>query len=464
MLGAGVVAASLPETQSFGAKSTIECTETQPCGVEVSGTYFSNFASITANQNGTDLAVEFEIDTLAFPGLGFTATNVTIRFGESVEIVRTKDHDTSVTTYAEHIDLTGYDIPPGACLTFQAYVEVEDPLSQDDLSGESLDLPESVPMTVSPNGSSGYLTTHIGGDSDLAGDYDAWCVDIGTYIYYNTQYNAQVYSSFDDVVDLGAYVDFPENFDKVNWIINQGFVGQESTSGGYFTSCDVQRAIWTLIDSDLQPNCGTYSQDRINEILAGANADGDGFLPGCGQLVAVVLVPFTQSGTPAQIIVAQTLIVGEAAPCEVMQDSSIIQFCCCLDGDPGCTLTQGYWKTHADEGKPNKYDTTWESVGGSDARFYLSEMTYLEVMQAPSRKGNVYYILAQQYIAAKLNIAAGAWPVVGGAVLEAEAKFLVFTPDQVVDLPAEARADWINLAETLDDFNNGYLGVPHCDD
>lgn len=460
MLVAVSVSASLPSPAADSAKSSIDCTQTQPCSVEVSGSYYSNFATITAVQDGITLSVEFEIDTLAFPDLGFSSTNVTIRYGDTVEIVRTKDHNDPVALWAEQIDLSGYDIPPTSCLTFQASVEVEDPISVDELSSAELALPTSVPMTVSSNGTSGYLTANIEGDSILAGSFDAWCVDIDTTIFYGTDYIADVYSSFDGLEALSPYVDKPENLDKVNWIINQSFVGATAGDGQPFTSCDVQRAVWTLIDNNAMPSCGTTTPSHVTEILAGAAASGAGYVPGCGNFVAVVLVPRTIAGVDAQVIIAQSLVIGEAAPCRTTQDSAIIQFCCCLDGEAGCTRTQGYWKTHA-SGK--KYDETWDAVGGPDAEFFSSEMTYLEVMKAPSKNGNAYFILAQQYIAAKLNIAAGAWPIVGESVLAAEAKFLATTPDQAADLSQEERAVWIALATILDDYNNGELGAPHCD-
>ena len=69
----------------------------------------------------------------------------------------------------------------------------------------------------------------------------------------------------------------------------------------------------------------------------------------------------------------------------------------------GCTLTQGYWKTHSVLGPAKKADPTWALVGGPNATFFLSGQTWYQVFwTAP--KGNAYYILAHQYEAAKLNI------------------------------------------------------------
>jgi hypothetical protein len=43
--------------------------------------------------------------------------------------------------------------------------------------------------------------------------------------------------------------------------------------------------------------------------------------------------------------------------------------------ETGCTLTQGYWKTHA-AGK--KFDAGWNLVGGPDATFFASGATWIQ--------------------------------------------------------------------------------------
>lgn len=59
--------------------------------------------------------------------------------------------------------------------------------------------------------------------------------------------------------------------------------------------------------------------------------------------------------------------------------------------------SQGYWKTH-----PND----WPMGYSPDALFFASNRTWLQVLWTASR-GNMYYILAYQYIAAVLNVANG---------------------------------------------------------
>ena len=109
----------------------------------------------------------------------------------------------------------------------------------------------------------------------------------------NTCFDADVYSSY-ETLPSGVFEN-PDNFDLVNWIINQNFIGQESPSGqGIYTFGDVQWAIWELIDDENCVAC-TYIQGydviRAQEIVAAAIANGEGFVPSCDQYIAIILVP-----------------------------------------------------------------------------------------------------------------------------------------------------------------------------
>ena len=78
--------------------------------------------------------------------------------------------------------------------------------------------------------------------------------------------------------------------------------------------------------------------------------------------------------------------------------------------DGGCTLTQGYWKTHSTYGPASKPDATWNLLpggAGPNTVFFLSGASWYQVFwTAPA--GNAYYNLADQYMAARLNILDGA--------------------------------------------------------
>jgi len=131
----------------------------------------------------------------------------------------------------------------------------------------------------------------------------------------------------------------------------------------------------------------------------------------------------------------------------------------------GCTLTQGYWKTHSEYG-PAPYDETWAMLpDGADTVFFLSEQSYHEVMWTAPRRGNAYYILAHQYIAAELNVLNEAQipAEVLAAWDEATGLFELYTPEEIGSRQnRELRAQFLAIASMLDDYNNGLIGPGHC--
>lgn len=149
----------------------------------------------------------------------------------------------------------------------------------------------------------------------------------------------------------------------------------------------------------------------------------------------------------------------------------------------GCTYTQGFWRNHAGQERgrsgraaPNAwpYESSSEGDPAPDTEFFLSGDTWLEVLETPTR-GNGYYVLAHQYIAAALNLLkhdpAPLPESVQEAIELAEDFFQNYgvedggdrwDPDS--DLPGTS-STFSELAEILDSYNNGEMeGVTHCDD
>lgn len=132
--------------------------------------------------------------------------------------------------------------------------------------------------------------------------------------------------------------------------------------------------------------------------------------------------------------------------------------------DPGCTYTQGYWKTHSEFG-PAPYDATWAKLpNGASTVFYLSGQSYIAAFgTAPG--GNAYYNLAHQYMAAQLNLLNGADPsAIQSAFDAATTLFETYTPAQIGALKGAnaLRQQFLTLASTLDAYNNGVTGPGHC--
>jgi hypothetical protein len=131
----------------------------------------------------------------------------------------------------------------------------------------------------------------------------------------------------------------------------------------------------------------------------------------------------------------------------------------------GCTLTQGYWKTHSVLGPASKPDATWNLVGGPNATFFKSGQTWIQVFRT-SPSGNAYYNLAHQYMAAVLNTLNGAstTAAVNSALSWAKTFFGTYTPAQIAALKGSdpLRAQVLAAASTLGGYNEGSIGPGHC--
>ena len=140
-----------------------------------------------------------------------------------------------------------------------------------------------------------------------------------------------------------------------------------------------------------------------------------------------------------------------------------------LPGESNCTHTKAYWKTHA---KRKKKDPIWDELkpDGIKTKFFLSGKSYHKVMWTPPKKGNVYYILAHQYIATELNILSGADDSdIRGVFNEATVFFNTYTPKEVEKFnkkkdKKETRKYFLELAKILNKYNTGDIGPGHCDD
>ena len=163
----------------------------------------------------------------------------------------------------------------------------------------------------------------------------------------------------------------------------------------------------------------------------------------------------------------------------------------------GCTLTQGYWKTHSEFGPAPWNKDVWGQVMGTGASScgtpvgppsqrsdgdgagygasvvfndgfgdYTDTVCYFDVYwSADNKKGNFWYHLAHQYIAAELNVLSGADPTAVASAL-ADAKALL-EANAGTKMISNKDADYdkaVYLAGILADYNEGEIGPGHCDD
>jgi hypothetical protein len=127
--------------------------------------------------------------------------------------------------------------------------------------------------------------------------------------------------------------------------------------------------------------------------------------------------------------------------------------------DDGCTLTQGYWKTHDGSPKDDAWPVSSLALGGvSYAQAELSAILDTAV------QGNGLTALAHQLIAAKLNIANGADPAaISSSVASADALIGGLVVPSVGS-GYLSTATTSALVGALASYNEGATGPGHCDD
>lgn len=130
-------------------------------------------------------------------------------------------------------------------------------------------------------------------------------------------------------------------------------------------------------------------------------------------------------------------------------------------GGDGCTYTIGYWRTHTKYGPAKKRDSVWDTLG-EDTTFHKSGQSYYTVINSSSA-GGAYYTLARQFIAATLNINAGAsLPLnVKQAITDSTILFQNYTPSEVKKSKTITNT-FISYVGLLTSYNEGVIGPGHC--
>jgi hypothetical protein len=186
------------------------------------------------------------------------------------------------------------------------------------LAGLEASLPSQVTIDVESGSPISYLRVTVSGGTTLDGIHEGWCIDTDHGIGETVSYTANVYSSYGTIPP--GLIEHPENLDLVNWIINQDYVGQPAMCGGIFTMGDVQRALWELLDDEQASpgNLGPWSQCRVDEILAAAAANGEGFVPSQpGELLVIILEPYERDALRQIHIIAIPI-----PPCEEGEETA----------------------------------------------------------------------------------------------------------------------------------------------
>ncbi len=180
------------------------------------------------------------------------------------------------------------DLPEGCCGSADCDPEPEpdtpDPPGDDDVAPEAK-------MRILDDDQPSYFTVELTDAGPWSEVYPGWCVDADHGISEGLYYQVDLYSTYGDIP--AGIVEKPQNFPQVNYLLNHHHHGDWITTAGQpqmVTIEDIQVAIWRLIDDDLgtglEPNPAVVSYLVADTLTAGV-----GYIPGCGDLLALLAVP-----------------------------------------------------------------------------------------------------------------------------------------------------------------------------
>lgn len=181
-----------------------------------------------------------------------------------------------------------------------------------------------------------------------------------------------------------------------------------------------------------------------------------------GQLVqgaVTQVVPYSIAAAPLVLGTLRNLArvqingqPGASAPVVLEPTFAVTAALCGCHEVKGCVRTQGYWGNKPGVGWPAPY------VGGN--YFFSSGLTLQGIFDTPPQ-GSGYLILAKQYLAAVLNIAAGASAPAGVLQVINSAAAFFASGATIASCGAGECETQKNWAAILDSYNNGqYPGAP----
>jgi hypothetical protein len=164
------------------------------------------------------------------------------------------------------------------------------------------------------------------------------------------------------------------------------------------------------------------------------------------------------------------VVLEETDTGELRADSALVEIYTCPCGG-GCTLTIGYWKTHAgfhgnNPDRVTQYLPIWLGTGSGKSIHVTGAEQAMNILGQHhlGHPSNGITKLYAQLLGAKLNIANGADDRAAASTIAAADDFL--EDHDWMDWESLSRAErrrvnrWKNR---LDDYNNGRIGPGHCD-
>jgi hypothetical protein len=133
----------------------------------------------------------------------------------------------------------------------------------------------------------------------------------------------------------------------------------------------------------------------------------------------------------------------------------------CQPGTPGCTYTQGYWKSHGPIPSGNNLNE-WPVASLTLGTVVYNDLELLGILNNPAA-GNGLIALAHQLIAAKLNVANGSDDSDIAAAVAAADTLIGNRIVPPIGSGYLAPSGTSGLTGTLTGYNEGATGPGHCD-
>jgi hypothetical protein len=141
----------------------------------------------------------------------------------------------------------------------------------------------------------------VGAGFDVSdGSYTGWCVDTEHYIDRTLTYPVNLYSSYDpSLASMPATAGVDWN--RINYVLNNKDAG---------TADDIQAVLWYIVSGDWLTDAawGYTHTTEADAILADAMANGAGYEPEEGDILAVICLPVGSEEERAQMIVIEIIV------------------------------------------------------------------------------------------------------------------------------------------------------------
>ena len=130
------------------------------------------------------------------------------------------------------------------------------------------------------------------GTSQLA-NYPTFCIDLDRTINKTDKLNARFICTYGSPLpeDILCIIEYPDNLDVLNYFINNYAVG-DLYNGGIIQADEYQAIIWKLLEDRAVPINSNFSPNMtlVNALVADLLIAGEGFVPGCDDKIAILLV------------------------------------------------------------------------------------------------------------------------------------------------------------------------------